>query len=605
MAAADPDRPWGPDRRAADEFRPPARQGAPDRPAADADNVLLAATLPLSAVTVPARGRLAEVARGSTLNLAGAAFSGAATVALTVIVTRTFSKPLAGAFFAAISLFLIAETAATLGGYVGLVNFIAGLRSLGQENRISAIIRAAIVPVTVVSVAAAAVMLLAAGPLARIVLGGHLGYAGANRAVVITALRWLAIALPFAALLDTLLGATRGYRAMRPTVVIDRLGRSGLQVLGVLVAAIMGAVGLLAPLWAAPYLPAAVLAWFWLRRTRPQRGLHRAGRQPGAARRRQAAPVRASRAAPSAWTGQASKQLTRADFWGFWRFTAPRALAALAQITIQRLDIVLVAIMRGPAPAAIYTAATRFLVAGQFANAAISMAAQPRFAELFTVGHRREVNSVYRATTAWLMLLTWPLYLLAMIFGPTVLTVFGHSYRAGGTVMVILSGAMLLATACGQVDMVLIASGRSTWSLMNGLLAVGANVGLDLVLIPRYGIAGAAIGWAVAIALTNVVPLIQLAAVSRVHPFGRSTLAAALLPVFCLGAVPLAALAVAGPGPLAAVAGILIGFVLLVAGSWRFREILHLSELPGMAALDRRIGKASGRTSSGRGSGPE
>jgi O-antigen/teichoic acid export membrane protein len=287
-----------------------------------------------------------------------------------------------------------------------------------------------------------------------------------------------------------------------------------------------------------------------------------------------------------------SRQLARPDARGFWRFTAPRAVAALAQITVQRLDIVLVAVLRGPAEAAVYTAATRFLVAGQFANGAISMAAQPRFAELFAVGDRREVNSVYQATTAWLILLTWPLYLLAMIFGPEVLTVFGHSYRAGGTVMVILGGAMLLATACGQVDMVLIASGRSGWSLMNGLLAVGVNVGLDLILIPRYGIAGAAIGWAAAIALTNVVPLTQLAVVSRVHPFGRGTLAAVLLTAFCLGAVPLAARAVAGPGGMAAAAGIVTGCALLAAGSWRFREIMHLSALPGMGALPRRtVGK--------------
>jgi O-antigen/teichoic acid export membrane protein len=565
---------------------------------ADADGRVVLDTLPMPAVAAPARGKLAEVARGSTLNLAGAAFSGAAAVALTVVVTRSFSKPLAGAFFTAISLFLIAETAATLGGYVGLVNFIAGLRSLGQESRVSAILRAAIVPVAVVSVSMAAAIVLAAGPLTRaVILGGQLGHADADQATAIAALRWLAVALPFAALLDTLLGATRGYRDMRPTVVLDRLGRSGLQLLGVLVAAVMGATSLLAPLWALPYLPAAVLAWLWLRRIRPRWGLHRVG-APAARgdRPRPAAAALTRRPVPAAWSGLASKQLARPDARGFWRFTAPRAVAALAQITIQRLDIVLVAIMRGPAEAAIYTAATRFLVAGQFINAAISMAAQPRFAELFTVGKRREVNSVYQATTAWLMLLTWPLYLLAMIFGPEILTVFGHSYRAGASVMVILAGAMLLATACGQVDMVLIASGRSGWSLMNGLFAVAANVGLDLVLIPRYGIAGAAIGWAVAIALTNVVPLIQLAAVSRVHPFGRSTLAAVVLPVVCMAAVPLAVRAVAGPGAVAALAGIVIGSALLVAGSWRLRETLHLSELPGVAALGRRFGKWDGHT---------
>ena len=123
----------------------------------------------------------------------------------------------------------------------------------------------------------------------------------------------------------------------------------------------------------------------------------------------------------------------------------------------------------GPAEAAIYTAATRFLVAGQFANAAVSQSAQPRFAELFAVDDRRGANVIYRATTAWLIVLTWPLYLLAVIYGPEVLSIFGHSYRAGHLVMIILGLTMLLATACGQVDMVLITTGRSSWSLANGL----------------------------------------------------------------------------------------------------------------------------------------
>jgi O-antigen/teichoic acid export membrane protein len=515
------------------------------------------------------RSRLAGVARGSTLNLAGAAFSGAATVGVTLLVTRHFSKPVAGAFFTALSLFLIVETAASLGGYVGLVNFIAGLRSLGKHDRIPAIVRAAVLPVVVVSVVAAAGMALAAGPLARLVLSGHFGHAGASPAAVTVMLRSLALALPFAALLDTLLGASRGYRAMRPTVVVDRLGRSALQLIGVSIAIVAGANALLAPLWALPYLPAAVIAWLWLRRIR-RRQADPARPETGAA-----APGGSRRAAV-----MASRQLARANGRGFWRFTAPRAVASLAQITIQRLDIVLVAILRGPAEAAVYTAATRFLVAGQFANGAISQAAQPRFAELFTVGDRRGANVVYHATTAWLMLLTWPLYLLAMIYGPEVVTIFGPSYRAGGKVMLILAAAMLLATACGQVDMVLIATGRSSWSLANGLLAVGVNVGLDLLLIPRYGITGAAIGWAAAIAATNLIPLAQLAVAARVHPFGRGTLAACALPVLTVGAIPLVVRAVAPDSAVAAVAAIIAGCLLLAAGTWRLRGVLQLKALP-------------------------
>ena len=53
--------------------------------------------------------------------------------------------------------------------------------------------------------------------------------------------------------------------------------------------------------------------------------------------------------------------------------------------------------------------------------------------------------------------------------------------------MVILGLTMLLQTACGQVDMVLVTAGRSSWSLANGLLAVVVNVGLDVLLIPPTG----------------------------------------------------------------------------------------------------------------------
>ena len=85
-------------------------------------------------------------------------------------------------------------------------------------------------------------------------------------------------------------------------------------------------------------------------------------------------------------------------------------------------------------------------------NAALSLAAQPRFTELFAVGARTEANRIYQATTGWLVSVTWPIYLLAMVYGPQILSVFGRSYQAGAPVMIILAATMLVATACGQVD---------------------------------------------------------------------------------------------------------------------------------------------------------
>jgi O-antigen/teichoic acid export membrane protein len=486
-----------------------------------------------------ADGRLADVAKGGLLNLAGAGVAGLSTVAVTLLVTRSFNQATAGAFFTATSLFLIIEAVASLGCAPGMVYFIARLRSSGQHHRIPEVIRSAVRPVLVISVVAAVALALTAGPLARLLVHGQLGHAGARPSEVATTLRALAVALPFAALLDTYLGASRGFRAMGPTNATDRIGRSILQLAGIAVAAAIGNAALLAPLWALPYVPAACIAWLWLRRI--QRRRRRAATVSATTVPVTTVPVTTVPVTTGSAAGPGPGRAAAVDGnepLRFWRFTGPRGLAALAQITIQRIDIVLVAIMRGPAEAAVYTAATRFLVAGQFGNQAISMAAQPRFTEMFTQGDHRGANRIYQVTTAWLILVTWPLYLLVVSFGPQILTVFGRSYQAGNAVMVILGLTMLLATGCGQVDMVLVTTGRSSWSMLNGLLAVVVNVGLDVLLIPRYGITGAAIGWSVAIILTNLMPLAQLAATVRLNPFGRGTFISAGLSALSFGVLP-------------------------------------------------------------------
>ena len=107
------------------------------------------------------------VARGGVVNLAGAVISAASSVALTVIVTRNFSKTAVGTFFVAMSLFLIVEAVTNLGAYNGTIYFIARLRALHAERRIPAIIRATVIPVVISSVIGAAALIIfvhSAGP---------------------------------------------------------------------------------------------------------------------------------------------------------------------------------------------------------------------------------------------------------------------------------------------------------------------------------------------------------------------------------------------------------------------------------------------------------
>ncbi len=484
------------------------------------------------------------VARGSTANLVGLVVLATSTMGLTVAVTRTLSREAAGVFFSTTAVFVLATVIGQLGTNTGLVYFLSRARGAGDLRLVGHYLRLARRPVLVVATGMAVLLFVFAPQISGVVNPDHVQQSTQY-------LRALAVFIPLAGLENVTLAATRGLGSMRANVVVEQLGRPTLQVALVLLALAAGGSTLLAPAWAAAYLPAAVAAWWWWRRTGARIGGQVVTR-PASLRR------------------------------DFWRFTGPRALASVAQSAMQRLDIILVAALAGATAAAVYTAATRFLVVGQMGTRAISLAVQPRLGAALGRGDLAEAEHYYRTSTAWLVLITWPLFLLCVVFGEQLLAVFGPGYRSGADVVLLLSLSMLVATGCGMVDMVLNMAGRTSWNMWNVFLSMGVQMGLDVLLIPRYGIFGAAVGWAAAIALANLVPLAQIGFVMGLHPFGRATVVAGSLAAGCFGAVPALARQVFGPSWAGLLVGASVGLLLYAPLLWRLRKVLELTALRGI-----------------------
>ena len=76
--------------------------------------------------------------------------------------------------------------------------------------------------------------------------------------------------------------------------------------------------------------------------------------------------------------------------------------------------------------------------------------------------------------------------LVFAVFGPLLLGVFGRGFDQGSTALAILSVAMLVNLGTGNVTVVLLMGGKSSWNLVNTAIALALNIGLNLVLIPRY-----------------------------------------------------------------------------------------------------------------------
>jgi O-antigen/teichoic acid export membrane protein len=406
---------------------------------------------------------MGRLARSGIAGMTGAVVGAAAQFLLVVIVTRAFSQAQAGAFFTATALALMVAGITRLDAGNGLVYFIARARTYDYRG-ISGYIRAALVPGIVLAAVAGAVLYPRLGPQA--------------------------LALPLMVAVDILLAATRGFGAMRPTVLLDGMALPVSQVALVAAAALASAPALLPAAWAVPYLPVLVVAAVCLRGRAP-----RTPYLPG--------------------TGH-----------DLWRYTAPRSVAGAIQAVFQRLDIVIVAVLGGPVQAAVYTAATRFKVVGQLASQGLAQAAQPRLVRALADGELARARELYQATTVWLVLVTWPVWLGYAALAPWLLRLFGPGYDAALPVALVLSGTMLVATACGMVDVVLTAAGHTGASLRNLIAAIACTVALDLALIPSHGAFGAVLGWSGGVLVKNLLPLWQLHRRYGLRPFGRHSLPA-------------------------------------------------------------------------------
>jgi O-antigen/teichoic acid export membrane protein len=170
--------------------------------------------------------------------------------------------------------------------------------------------------------------------------------------------------------------------------------------------------------------------------------------------------------------------------------------------------------------AAVYGAASRCMIAGVFLANALNQTIQPQLRREIAFGTRQTVREMYEATTTWLVLATWPLYIVMITHASIFMSIFGPEYASGGPVLSLLSSAMLVAIACGLVDVVLLMLGRSWLSTINVVVALVVNVTLNLLLAPHLGMIGSAIAWVAAILIGNLAPLFQTSRVG-LHPGGR------------------------------------------------------------------------------------
>ena len=490
---------------------------------------------------------LHRVVRGGALSMIGIVTGALLSLVLLYVVTQALGSRGAGIFFGSVALFSIITTVACFGADTGFVRTISRFKALDRVGDLRRLLLVGFGPVAVISTLSAGAVVIWAPQLVRSLLDD--GDADAVRN-----LRILALFLPFASVGWICTAAARGFGSMLPHVLIENLGKPLLRpaLAMAAVAAGLGA-GAIAIAWALPMallLPVAV--WVLVRL------LHRT-----------------ERSVP----GGAIPAPTRALAREFWSFSLARGVASIFQVMITWLDILLVAQFLGPRQAGVYAVVSRLMLAGKLTLEAIRLAVAPEMSGLLARGDSAGAGRLYRMATVWTIIPSWPFYIMLFVFAPIVMGFFGPDFESGVVALRILSFAMLFDLGTGQVATVLLMGGKSSWNLANSIVSLALNVALNLILIPRMGIEGAAIAWSLSILFDNLVPLAQIAIWMKIRLFSRSYAQSVAIPLVCFGGVALLAYFSLGVTALAFWAALLGAAAIYVAVLYRLRESLGLPVL--------------------------
>jgi O-antigen/teichoic acid export membrane protein len=155
-------------------------------------------------------------------------------------------------------------------------------------------------------------------------------------------------------------------------------------------------------------------------------------------------------------------------------------------------DVIIVGIYLPPEKVAVYFAAAKTMALVHFVYFAVKAAAAQRFSALVSDPDRSALASFAQQTVRWTF---WPSLAvggLVIAAGPFLLSLFGPGFQQGHMIMVILFVGIIAKAMIGPGEVLLTMAGelRICATVYAGALA--ANLALNVMLIPVWGLHGAA-----------------------------------------------------------------------------------------------------------------
>ncbi len=282
-------------------------------------------------------------------------------------------------------------------------------------------------------------------------------------------------------------------------------------------------------------------------------------------------------------------------------FFAVAGLMWLADFASRNVDIAILTMKRPVEEVGIYTMASRTATLAIMVMVSFNAFFSPTAAALHSAGQHGELNRLLRRASLWILMVGAPVLAAAAALSQPIMGLFGEDFRIGAPALIILCVGQVFNISTGLIASVLTMSDRQYSVLAANIAGLTANIVLCFLLIPAYGLYGAAIAMSSSIIIVNTTLCIWGHVTMGLNPFSKAT----YKPLCAAGAGGIAAwlaLPLLAPSGLVQLAvGIAVVAAVFVLVLWLLRglgDLLHALEL-----IRQGINKKARRTPAPPGTG--
>ena len=437
-----------------------------------------------------------KITKESGINFAGSSIGNLLGYIWLMLMTRFLSQEDFGSFTLAQSIVNISLIFVLFGTHRSLDRFIPFYTASGTPGKIKALLLGIFRFSIISNLIVCLVISIGADQLAKYLF---------NDPILSDILRIIVFSIPLLSVIMIITNAFAGYKELRYHVYLKQMIEPGLKILFVLLLAVLG---LSVIEWSYLYLIALILTVIfgtWFLFTRILKPL-------------------------------SDIPIIPIDLKEIIAYSWPISIASVLIIIVGQIDYLILGIYYSVVNISVYRIYIQIVVILRLILGSMARIYKPVISELIPQGDYKEITDTYRRVSKWVLLFTTLGFLIVLLYGERITKLlFTDAYAIFPQALSILALGTFLHSAYGPVGMTLEAFGNTKLVLVNSLVMVLMNVGLGFLLIPGYGIVGAAIATTATLSISGLIGLIEIYILYKMQPFSIDSLKFVGLGLLCWG----------------------------------------------------------------------